>query len=65
MYYRHSNHPGKTFSIGYEDLKAAGVAVESDTFFDKKIKVGEQELTLAGIKFDAKLLANAITAALA
>ncbi len=65
MYYRHSNHPGKTFSISYEGLKAAGVAVVTDTFFDKKISVGEQELTLAGIKFDAKLLVNAINAAIA
>ena len=65
MYYRHSNHPGKTFSITYEALKEAGVTVEADTFFDKKIKVGEQELTLAGIKFEAKLLVNAVNAALA
>jgi hypothetical protein len=65
LYYRHSNHPGKTFSISYEGLKEAGIAVVTDTFFDKKISVGDQELTLAGIKFDAKLLVNAITAALA
>jgi hypothetical protein len=65
MYYRHSNHPGKKYGIGYEGLKAEGVAVVTDTFFDKKIRVGAQELTLAGIKFDAKLLVNAIDAALA
>jgi hypothetical protein len=64
MYYRHSNHPGKKYGIGYEGLTAEGVEVVTDTFFDKKIRVGTQELTLAGIKFDAKLLVNAINTAL-
>jgi hypothetical protein len=65
MYYRHSNHPGKTFSMSYDGLKAEKVAVVTDTFFDKKISVGSQELTLAGIKFNAKDLVNALNKGLA
>jgi hypothetical protein len=65
MYYRHSNHPGKSFSMSYEGMKAEKVAVVTDTFFDKKISVGSHELTLAGIKFDAKVLVNALNRGLA
>jgi hypothetical protein len=65
MYYRHSNHPGKSFSMSYEGMKAEKVAVVTDTFFDKKISVGAHELTLAGIKFDAKVLVNALNRGLA
>jgi hypothetical protein len=65
MYYRHSNHPGRTFGISYEALKAEKAAVVADGFFDKRIAVGAHELTLAGIKFDAKNLVNAINQGLA
>jgi hypothetical protein len=65
MYYRHSNYPGKTFSMSYDGLKSEKVAVVTDTFFDKTISVGSQELTLAGIKFNAKDLVNALNKGLA
>jgi hypothetical protein len=65
MYDRHSNHPGRTFSMSYEGIKAVGITVVTDSFFNKTIKVGDQELTLAGIKFDAAQLVNAVNKGLA
>jgi hypothetical protein len=58
MYYRHMNHPAKTFGSSYEGLGDVGVA--KDSLFDKKIRVGTQELTVAGINFKASQLVAAI-----